>query len=98
MNPSRFIVPEAVAPLDLAAAQRRFLDALKGITDAPYEGPYCLACAITEGVEMESSRTRYPHGPNGENPNADIPLCRKCAEDHHSYWDEEWDQYHRGQM
>lgn len=32
---------------------------------------------------------------DGSDPNADIPLCRSCAADHHEYWDDMWNQYHR---
>lgn len=29
-------------------------------------------------------------------PNAPIPLCPGCAEDHHKYWDDTWAEYYRG--
>lgn len=31
-------------------------------------------------------------------PNAPIPLCRACAKEHHSEWDERWAEYHSGLM
>lgn len=69
----------------------------------------CLRCGITEGVELESSRTMYPSRPpltwlervadvEPEDPNAPIPLCRECAVEHHSEWDETWAQYYAGLM
>lgn len=69
----------------------------------------CLGCDSTEGVQLEDSRTHYDLGPvtryqrlmlddplNDErpNPNAPIPLCRDCAAEHHSQWDERWDEFY----
>jgi hypothetical protein len=34
--------------------------------------------------------------PDSEDPNADIPLCRGCAEDHHKNWNERWAEYYAG--
>ena len=62
----------------------------------------CVACHTTEGVKIESSRTAYDTSyprtrferildPEPEDPNIDIPLCRECSEDHHSYWNEMWE-------
>lgn len=50
------------------------------------------------GVELESSRTFYHWDGTGEDPNADVPLCRDCARMHHEYWDEMWSEYYRGIM
>jgi len=69
----------------------------------------CIACHTTEGVKLEPSRTQYgttyPRtrferilDPEPEDPNIDIPLCRSCAEDHHSYWDEMWQMVRYDQM
>jgi hypothetical protein len=75
----------------LAGAQRRYLDALKSSLA-------CLACGATYGVELESSRTRFPWNGVSVDPNARIPLCRPCAKEHHAYWDERWAEYRAGQM
>lgn len=53
-------------------------------------------CTATEGVQMESARTAYHWDGKGENPNADIPLCREHAAEHHAYWDEMWAGYYSG--
>jgi hypothetical protein len=34
--------------------------------------------------------------PMPPDPNAPIPLCRDCAEMHHTYWDEMWSDYYNG--
>lgn len=66
----------------------------------------CWACESIDGVQMESSRTAYQlpdktlwdhiKDVEPENPNADIPLCRACAVEHHSEWDEHWNEYYAG--
>ena len=63
----------------------------------------CSHCGSTEGVELESSRTAYSTSPTDRfdrirkldepDPNAPIFLCRSCAEEHHSYWNDMWAQY-----
>lgn len=69
----------------------------------------CARCGITEGVELESSRTCYVSRPRtwvervaGEedppDPNAPIPLCRECAVEHHEYWDGMWAEWRAGLM
>jgi len=50
----------------------------------------CAHCGSKEGVELESSRTAYPKKEEEPDPNAPIPLCRKCAKEHHEYWNEMW--------
>ena len=57
---------------------------------------------------MESSRTMYEEpqlnawdrirldGDPPPDPNADIPLCRECAAEHHAGWDERWAEYYGG--
>lgn len=54
----------------------------------------CLGCGAWRGVELECSRTAYHWDGKGRNPNAPIRLCRTCAADHHSYWDEMWAMAH----
>lgn len=71
----------------------------------------CENCGSTLGVEHEGSRTAYARERlscwqrlklDGEglgeqpDPNRDPWLCRDCAAEHHAYWDEQWDEYHRG--
>lgn len=70
----------------------------------------CRGCDTTLDVQMEASRTMYDPGPltfweaillDGEDrpdPNADIPLCRECAVDHHANWDEMWSMYYSSVM
>jgi hypothetical protein len=67
----------------------------------------CLRCGTTEGVELESSRTMYPTEPPTwlervadieTDPNAPIPLCRECAEEHHDHWNGMWAEYYAGLM
>jgi hypothetical protein len=61
----------------------------------------CAECEAVDGVAMESSRTCYPFdGEPGslDDPNKDIPLCRFCAERHHSYWDEMWNDYYGSRL
>lgn len=36
--------------------------------------------------------------PDPEDPNADIPLCRGCAEDHHSNWDAQWAEFYSSRL
>jgi len=47
-------------------------------------------------VQLESSRTMYDWDGKGLDPNADVPLCINCAEEHHKYWDERWNDYYQG--
>jgi hypothetical protein len=64
----------------------------------------CVGCAfngavVTEGVEMESSRTMYhfdgaPGSP--DDPNRPIALCREHATEHHANWDEMWAEHRSG--
>jgi len=74
----------------------------------------CDHCGATCGVELEESRTCYEppqrnqwqtllldepqDPPDPPDPNAPVPLCRDCAEHHHAYWDEMWEQYNSGRM
>lgn len=46
-------------------------------------------------VQWEPARTAYVHFDGDEDPNSDRALCRACAEKHHEYWDEQWDDYNR---
>jgi hypothetical protein len=32
--------------------------------------------------------------PKPPDPNAPVPLCRDCAEEHHAYWNEMWSNYY----
>lgn len=33
---------------------------------------------------------------NAPDPNAPIPLCRECVEEHHANWDAAWAEYYAG--
>ena len=57
-----------------------------------FDGP----CDVIENVKWENSRTAYHWGHTRaeHDPNAPIPLCRKCAKAHHKYWDEMWVEYY----
>ena len=74
----------------------------------PSQNP-CLRCGSTVDVRWESSRTCYDTSrvrtryerimvPEPPDPNAPIPLCRKCAGEHHEYWDDMWSNYYSGVM
>ena len=64
----------------------------------------CECCGKTEGVKAESSRTAYDTTPfdrydrilneDAPDPNADVMLCRECAEEHHAHWDSMWADYY----
>ena len=69
----------------------------------------CERCGSTEGVQPEASRTAYYHEEplptawdkllerkpeSPPDPNRDVWLCRGCAEEHHSYWDDCWAAYY----
>lgn len=58
----------------------------------------CQHCGCKKEVIYEPSRTAYYWDKNKEalNPNAPIPLCRKCAKEHHEHWDEMWENYYSG--
>ena len=73
----------------------------------------CAHCGATDGVQLEPSRTIYHYEippPNvwdhllerkpdlPPDPNADVWLCRECAEEHHRYWDDMWDQVNYDRM
>lgn len=56
----------------------------------------CKGCRAWWGVRWESSRTAYHWDGKGKNPNADVPLCRICAKEHHEYWTDMWRGYYAG--
>ena len=63
------------------------------------QGLKCERCGTCSGVELESSRTMYHWDKDEkEDPNAPCPLCRRCAADHHEYWDSMWNDYYGGLM
>lgn len=55
----------------------------------------CMRCDTPEGVEMRPSYTAYHWNGEGKDPNADVPLCPVCFEEHREYWNEMW-SYARG--
>jgi len=58
-----------------------------------FVGKVCWRCNSMKDVRLESSRTACAWDGVGEDPNADVPLCRPCAEEHHYWWDAQWDEY-----
>ena len=72
----------------------------------------CEGCHSATDLRYEPRRTAYDPEPlsvwkrlldlpeGGLNsipdPNGDLLLCRRCAEEHHHQMDERWDEYHRG--
>jgi len=69
------------------------VEALHAVLSAVLGRHVCSRCFTIRGVRMESARTMYHWEGIGANPNADIPYCRRCAVDHHEYWDAEWEEY-----
>ena len=59
-------------------------------------GEMCAHCGSREQVTLEDARTQYCETEENPDPNADIPYCRSCAEEHHEHWDEMWDEYNAG--
>jgi hypothetical protein len=63
--------------------------------------PKCEYCGHLTGLKLESSRTKYFwEGPldSTNDPNRMRLLCRCCAEEHHSYWNDMWEEYYRGRL
>ncbi len=58
----------------------------------------CANCCSFFGLKHESSRTLYPWDGTGEDPNADLILCHRCAILHHEYWNDMWDEYNSGRL
>lgn len=57
----------------------------------------CLGCDVeSDEVQPRPSMTAYHWNGEGENPNADVPLCDVCAEEHREYWRDMWDSYYAG--
>ena len=52
----------------------------------------CADCGAEKDVYLENSRTFY----DDDAQNKPIPLCPNCADRHHEYWDEMWDDYNSG--
>jgi hypothetical protein len=53
-------------------------------------------CRLPEDeVKLEDSCTAYHWDGKGLDPNRPIALCRKCAVDHHEYWNEQWNEYYQ---
>ena len=61
-------------------------------------GELCARCGSREGVKLEGARTAYCETEENPDPNADIPFCRPCAEEHHDHWDEMWAEYNSGRL
>jgi len=78
--------------------------------DPPLDPPpgTCEVCGSTEGLKWEDSRTCYDTTPldrfdrinklDEPDPNRPVLLCRDCAVEHHSYWDERWSEVYRDRL
>lgn len=65
--------------------------ALGGVTAEPDGGSLrCMNCGAVDSVDMRPSYTAYHWNGEGDNPNADVPLCPDCFEEHREYWSEMW--------
>jgi hypothetical protein len=68
----------------------------------------CARCGAAEGIQLEDARTEYAQpepdffdhliGEPPPDPNAPVPLCRACAEEHHEFWDAMWQDYYEGRL
>lgn len=56
----------------------------------------CQHCGSSEGVAVQRAMTAYHWDGTGSDPNADSYLCRPCAEEYVSTWNERWSEYHSG--
>lgn len=55
----------------------------------------CRSCGTIRKVKLENSCTVYPWDGQGPDPNAPVPLCPVCADEHYEHWAEMW-SYARG--
>lgn len=100
-NRSRTEIPIATIPIDSPFPPTLICQRLMP--------PVCEYCGDDVGVFWEGSRTMYHEEVNAwthllENvgdappsPNRDRALCRECAAEHHSNWDEQWREYYSSQ-
>jgi hypothetical protein len=61
----------------------------------------CQCCGTFLDVRLEDARTDYHfEGERGSpaDPNKPIPLCPRCAVDHHLYWDGMWAEYYGSRL
>ncbi len=56
----------------------------------------CMRCGTIKGVLWEPARTAYYWDGTGEDPNAPLPLCGACEQEHTEYWDHMWAEYYSG--
>lgn len=57
--------------------------------------PKCEYCSASAGVAPTSSRTLFYTDKVGwESPNRLVFLCPSCTEEHHSNWDDQWNEYY----
>ncbi len=71
----------------------------------------CYGCGSHSEVTLQDARTAYekPRLTALErleydaleplpDPNATIPLCPDCAEEHHQHWDDMWAEYYASRL
>jgi len=80
---------------EYCAAETKFQKLCKRIR-RKYEYNKCEHCGREGSAHWESSRTQYHWDGKGEDPNRAVALCSSCAERHHEYWDEMWQDYYSG--
>ena len=57
----------------------------------------CEYCKRAVDLVIETpSMTRYYFEKGQEDPNRDKILCLPCAQDHVSYWEDQWADYYSG--
>ncbi len=77
----------------------RLIEALHGMWSAGLRvGAHerCEHCGESSGVEVQKAMTAYAWDGTGPDPNADLYLCRPCAQEYVDEWTERWDEYHAG--
>lgn len=47
---------------------------------------------------LTPNMTAYPWDGTGEDPNQAPLLCPECSDEYVAFWQEQWDEYHRGCM
>ena len=66
-----------------------------------YSNHICERCGVqNEDVNLESAGTAYVN--KSDDPEQDqnrmMFLCPECAEEHHEYWKERWDEYYSSRL
>jgi len=61
-------------------------------------GCKCLHCGSNSDVSLVCSKTSYYWEGIGDDPNANILLCKFCAIGYNEYWNEMWDFYYSNKI